>query len=75
MGKEFDGGIQRATKSHGTTAAPALPLEILLPHLAEFNIPRALGNILRKDAIFQKIEFRCQQIADVRDIAESQPNI
>jgi hypothetical protein len=60
---------------HGTTAAPALPLEILLPRLTEFWIPRTVSNILRKDAIFQTIEFRCQQIVSVRDIAESQHNI
>jgi hypothetical protein len=60
---------------HGTAVAPALPLEILLPRLAEFCIPRILCNMLRKDAIFQKIEFRCQQIADVRDIGGSQYNI
>jgi hypothetical protein len=61
--------------SHGTTAAPALRLEILLPRLAEFCIPRILCNILQKDGIVRKLEFRCQQIADVRDIAESQHNI
>jgi hypothetical protein len=53
-------------------AVPALSLEILLPHLSEVSIPRTFCKILRKDPIFQKIEFRCQQIADVRDIAESQ---
>jgi hypothetical protein len=61
--------------SHGTAAAPALPLEIFLARLAEFCTRRTLDNILRKDALFQKIEFRCQQIANVRDIAESQHNI
>jgi hypothetical protein len=34
-----------------------------------------LCNIFRKGAIFQDIEFRCQQISDIRDIAESQHNI
>jgi hypothetical protein len=61
--------------SHRTAAASALPFKILLPRLAEFCIPRTLCNTLRKDAIFQKIEFRWQKIADVRDIAESQHNI
>jgi hypothetical protein len=60
--------------SLGTVAAPALPLEILLPRLADFCIPRTLCNSLRKDVIFQKIEFRCQPIACVRDIAESEHN-
>jgi hypothetical protein len=61
--------------SQARAAAPAPPLEIVLPRLAESCIPRILCNILRKDATFQKIEFRCQQFADVRDIAESQHNI
>jgi hypothetical protein len=61
--------------SHGTAAELALPLEILLPRLAECCIPRTIWNIVRKDAIFQRLEFQCQQIASVRDIAESQHNI
>jgi hypothetical protein len=60
---------------HGTAAAPAPPPEILLPRIAEFCIRRSLCDIIRKEAIFQKLESRCQQIADVRDIAESQHNI
>jgi hypothetical protein len=75
IGREFDHEIQPATMPHGTAAAPALPFQILLPRLAEFCIPRTHCNILREDAIFQKIEFRCQPIADLRDIAESQHNI
>jgi hypothetical protein len=67
--------IQRAIMSHGTTAAPALPLEILLPRLAEFCMPRTLGDILRKEATFQKIGFPLQKIADAGEIAESQHNI
>jgi hypothetical protein len=55
----------------GDNVAPTLPLEILLPHHAEFYLPRTLCNILAKDVIFQKIEFRCEQIADVRSLAES----
>jgi hypothetical protein len=61
--------------SHGTAAMTALPLEIFLPRLSHFRIPRTICGILRKDAIFQKIEFRRQQIASIRDIAESQQNI
>jgi hypothetical protein len=59
----------------GTAAAPARPLDILLPRLAEFCMPRNFCQILRKDATFQEIEFRCQQIACVRDIAERERNI
>jgi hypothetical protein len=63
IGRKFDRQIYRVTMSHGMASAPALPFEIPLPHIAEFCILRTLCNILRKDAIFQKIEFRRQQIA------------
>jgi hypothetical protein len=61
--------------SQGTVAAPALLLEILLSRLAELCIPRTLCQILRKDAIFQEIEFQSQQIACARDIAEGERDI
>jgi hypothetical protein len=61
--------------SHATTAAPTLPLEILLPRFARFCISKPVCIIFRKGAIFQKIGFPCQQIADLRDIAESPHNI
>jgi hypothetical protein len=61
--------------SQGTPAVPALPLEILLPRLAQFCIPRDLCHILRKDTTVQQFQFRCQQIVYVRDIAEREHNI
>jgi hypothetical protein len=61
--------------SQGTAAALALPLEIFLPRLAQFCIPRTLSQIFRKDTTFRQIQFRCQQIAYVRDIAEREPQI
>jgi hypothetical protein len=80
IGSKFDRQIQHATISHGMSAAPARPFEILLPchgmrRLGEFCISRILCKIRRKDPICQKIECRCQRIASVRDIAESQHNI
>jgi hypothetical protein len=59
----------------GTVAAAALPLYILVPRLTELYIPRTLCQILRKNATFQEIELRCQQIAWIRDIAEGEHNI
>jgi hypothetical protein len=61
--------------SQGTPAAPALSLEILLPRLAQFCIPRGLCKIFRKDTTVQQFQFRCQQIVDVRDIAKREHNI
>jgi hypothetical protein len=55
-----------------TAAAIALPLDILFSRLSEFCIPRTLCQILRKDASLQEIEFRCEQIACVRNIAEEE---
>jgi hypothetical protein len=61
---------------HGiAAAAAALSLDILSSRLAKFYIPRPLCQILRKDATFQEIEFQCQQIAYLRDIAEAEHNI
>jgi hypothetical protein len=61
--------------SQGTAAAPASPLEILFPSLAESCVPQPLCQIFRKDATFQQIQFRCQQIASVHDIAEREHHI
>jgi hypothetical protein len=61
--------------SQSTPAAPAIPLDILLPRLEESCIPRHLCQLLRKDPTFQQIQFRCQQIYYVRDIAEGQHQI
>jgi hypothetical protein len=58
-----------------TAAAPALPLQVLLPRLAECFLPKPVCKSLQKDAIFQQIQFRCQQISYVHDIAESQHGI
>jgi hypothetical protein len=59
----------------GKAAGPALPLDTIVLHVAEFYIPKTLCQILRKDATFQEIEFRSRQIAYVRDIAEREYNI
>jgi hypothetical protein len=58
-----------------TAAAPTRSLDILLSSIAKFCIPKTLWQVLRKDVTFQEIEFRCQQIAHVRDIAEREHNI
>jgi hypothetical protein len=59
----------------GTATAAAVPLEILLPYLAEFCNPKSVFKFLRKDETFQTIEFRYRQITYVSDIAEFQSNI
>jgi hypothetical protein len=61
--------------SQGTAGAPALPLEILLPRLAEFCLPRDLCQIFGKDTAFQQFQFQSQQIVYVRDVAEREQNI
>jgi hypothetical protein len=40
--------------SQGIAAAPVLPLKIILPHFAEFCIPRIDSNSLRKTLLLQK---------------------
>jgi hypothetical protein len=59
----------------GTATAPAPPPDIFIPRVTEFCISGILCQILRKDTSFQEIEFRCQQIDDVRAIAEREHNI
>jgi hypothetical protein len=59
----------------GTAVAPVPPLDILLQRLAEFSIPESLCQILCKEATFQEIEFRWQQIVYIRDIAEGEHHI
>jgi hypothetical protein len=61
--------------SQGSAAAPASPLEILFPSLAGFCVPRPLCQISRKDATFQQIQFQCQRLAYVRDIAQREQQI
>jgi hypothetical protein len=61
--------------SQATVAAPTLPLDIFLPRLAQFCIPRGLCQIFRRDRTFQQFQFRYQQIFYVRDIAEREHNI
>jgi hypothetical protein len=72
---QFDCSIWRTIMSQRTTTGPARPFDILFPRLAEFRIPRTLCQILRKDATFQEIEFRFQQIAYAREIAEGEHDI
>jgi hypothetical protein len=75
IGGQFERSTSRATKSHGMTIEPALPVEVLLSHLTEFCIPRFACNSIQKDQIFQKIELRCEQIANACDVAELPQNI
>jgi hypothetical protein len=62
-------------KAAGNSHSPGLPLDIILPRLAECCISRTLCQILHKDAIFREIEFRCQRSAHVPDIAEGEHHI
>jgi hypothetical protein len=56
--------------SEETAAALARTGEILLQSLAAFCLSKPDCKYLWKDEILQRIEFRCQQIADVNDITE-----
>jgi hypothetical protein len=69
---QFDDWSWCAIMPQGTAAGPALPVDILLPRLAAFWILRTLCKLLQKDETFQEMEFRCQRIANVRDIAEEE---
>jgi hypothetical protein len=75
IGGQIARWVKRPIIGDETAAAPTLPLGVILPHLVEFCVPQPFCKALRNDAVFQKIEFRCQQIAYVNDIAESQSNI
>jgi transposase len=61
--------------SEGMAAAVAGLLEILLPRLAEFCVPKSVCKFLREEVAFQTTEFQCQQIGCVGDIAECQDNV
>jgi hypothetical protein len=61
--------------SGDTAGAPALALEIILPCLEVFCLLDQVGRFLQGDSDFRRLEFRCHQIAFVRDIAESHYNI
>jgi hypothetical protein len=52
----------------------AIAFEIPLSRLAEVCVPKLICKFLRKEALFQSIGLRYQQIAYVSDIAESQDN-
>jgi hypothetical protein len=75
INRQFDHKISRTIIPQGTAAVPAIPLGIFLLRLAQFDIPRTLCQILRKEPTFQEIEFRYQQIAYVQDIAEGEHDI
>jgi hypothetical protein len=74
IGSRFDRSILRAIMSQRMTETSVIWLQVLLPPLAEFWIARSICKFLRKDAICQKTEFRCQQVPDVRDQAEVKDN-
>jgi hypothetical protein len=54
IGAKFDSSIEREIMWPGRSAAPALPLELFLPHLGEFCIPISLRRFIRQDPIFKK---------------------
>jgi hypothetical protein len=59
----------------GTDAAPELPLEIFLTHFSEFRVRAFVCKFLRKDAMIQKIEFRCRAVSYVRRVERVKQNI
>jgi hypothetical protein len=54
-----------------TAAAPALAPETILLHVAQVCVPDRFCKSLQQDADFQRLEFRCHQIAFLKDFAES----
>jgi hypothetical protein len=58
-----------------SAAAPALSLDIILPSLELFCFPGKVCKFLRGDPDLGRLEFRSDQIAYVKDIAELRYNI
>jgi hypothetical protein len=60
----------------GDTASPiAFPFDIILPQLEMFCFSGQVCRFLQGDPNCQRLEFRCHQLAFVKDIAESRYNI
>jgi hypothetical protein len=74
-GAKNDRSIPRRIMSGRTATAPALAPEIILPRIAQCCLPDRVCRSLRQGSDFQRLEFRCQQMAFVKDFAESCHNI
>jgi hypothetical protein len=61
--------------SEGTAAVPAIPLEVLIPCLAQHCLNRRVLRLLQRDEDFQNLRFRCHQIYYINDFATSKHNI
>jgi hypothetical protein len=74
IGGQNDGCFDGPKMSRRPAAAPAPPIDLILPHLALFCLPGKVCKLLRGDLDFRRLEFRCHQFAEVKDIAESRYN-
>jgi hypothetical protein len=61
--------------SEDSAAAPAIPLETLLPHLTEHFLDPRTARIAERDEKFRTLRFRCHQIFYVHDFLESRLRI
>jgi hypothetical protein len=70
-----DDYVENPKISGETTARPAIPLDIILPRLELLCFSGQVCKFFEGDPNCRRLECRCQQIAFVKDIAESRDNI
>jgi hypothetical protein len=75
MSGQNDGSIEGQKMSGESAAEPALLIDLILPRLEQFCFLGKVCQFLREDSDFRRLEFRCHQIAHVKNIAESRYNI
>jgi hypothetical protein len=61
--------------SETTAAAPAIPLDVLIPSLSQYCLNPRVLRLLQRDENFQALQWRCHQIYYVHDFATSKLNI
>jgi hypothetical protein len=70
-----DAYIEGQKMSEEPDAAPAFPIDLIIPRTEQFCFPGKVCKFLRGDPDFRQLGFRCHQIAYVKDIAQSRDNI
>jgi hypothetical protein len=75
IGGQNDGDFDDQRVSREATAGPTLPLDMILQRLELFGLSRQTCKFLQGDPDFPRLEFRCQQIAFVKNLAQSCSNI
>jgi hypothetical protein len=75
IGRQNDGHIEGQKTPGETFAALAVPLDLILPLLELFCFSGHVCKFLQGDPDFRGLESRCQQIAFVKDLAESGDNV